>query len=835
MIPSLATLSAPFRAARKSVPKSQKKATSSQPSAEPRVAAQTTQEPAVSTETRQHRLHHTDVFKGDAKAVFADAFNLLASHPRYKPSAEVLRRDYTVQSIIAQGPSANVKSHVHQCLHTAGSRSAHRLDAAKSSRQPSLAFSRHFSTTSPLGPLTFRSNPSMKHSQTRSASTSQSSQSLLAHLEQTANNNPQSASSQNGFYSALLRANMPDILVERYETGRYATNPACDAMYYRALERLGQGSTVGASPSAQPALSQDTRNAVSRAVVAAQRGGSTAGARPGQSGTGARTSPLHVVVDESRASYLFKVVKFLLIYGAVGYFALILISFAFEASGIFRRVGGPQNAEVKPEAQTTRFSDVKGCDEAIEELQEIVDFLKHPEKFNQLGGKLPKGVLMVGPPGTGKTLLARAVAGEAGVPFFYMSGSEFDEVYVGVGAKRVRELFTNAKAKAPAIVFIDELDAVGGKRNERDAAYHMQTLNQMLTELDGFDQTSGVVFIGATNFPQMLDKALTRPGRFDRQVVVPLPDVRGRMAILKYHMRNMQLGVDIDPGVIARGTSGFSGADLENLVNQAAVHASKNNASKIGMMDLDWARDRIMMGAQKKHMVIQDKDKLMTAYHEAGHALMGHFNSASMPLYKVTILPRGQTLGVTHFMPDLDKVSQSKREMMASIDVSMGGKVAEELIYGEDEVTSGCSSDLANATRVAYAMVTQYGMGETLGSIAFDDRTYDSLSPETKHKVEAEVRRILDESQERARKLLASKRKELELVARGLVKHETLTKDEMAKIIMGETLPDKPVTLPGMPIKLPELPLPPAFTGSTGEGSGGGDSPQLPGASGAQG
>lgn len=674
-------------------------------------------------------------------------------------------------------------------------------------------------------------------------STNQPSQNALANMESTANNNPQSASSQNAFYSSLLRAGMPQILVERYETGRYATNPACDAMYYRALERLGQsgsgaqmaqGATMGVQGQSFQGMASEQMNAV-KGAIANQRGGSAGSFRQGQHGTGARHSPMHVVVDESGRSYVFRAVKFLLVFGLLGYISLVLISFAFEASGVFRKGGGTQNAEVKPEAQKTRFADVKGCDEAIEELQEIVDFLRSPEKYNNLGGKLPKGVLMVGPPGTGKTLLARAVAGEAGVPFFYMSGSEFDEVYVGVGAKRVRELFTNAKQKAPAIVFIDELDAVGGKRNERDAAYHMQTLNQMLTELDGFDQTSGVVFIGATNFPQMLDKALTRPGRFDRQVVVPLPDVRGRMAILKYHMRNMSIEAKIDPAVIARGTSGFSGADLENLVNQAAVHASKNSAKKVGMSDLDWARDRIIMGAEKKTMVIQDKDKLMTAYHEAGHALMGHFTTGNDPLYKITILPRGQALGVTHFMPDMDKVSRSKAECMANIDMAMGGKIAEELIYGADQVTSGCSSDLGKATQIAYQMVTEWGMSDVLGSIAFDDRTYANLSAETKHKVEAEVRRILDESQERARKMLAEKKGELELLAKGLMKHETLTKDEMAKIIVGEALPenvkkeaesedsDGGSSLPDVPIKIPDIALPPGFGAAKKETDEGGD------------
>lgn len=606
---------------------------------------------------------------------------------------------------------------------------------------------------------------------------SAASRNQLANLEKSANGNPGNPSSQNAFYSALLRAGMPEILVERYETGRYATNAACDAMYHRALERMGQNAVAtGAAPAASSAGSsgytQEQLGAIGRAVAASMRGGSIASARPraGQSETGDRASPLHVVVEEARGSLIWKVIRFIIVTALVLWVTAMGVQLAIEMSGVLRRVGGSTNAEVKPEQQKARFSDVQGCDEAKEELQEIVDFLKSPDKYNQLGGKLPKGVLMIGPPGTGKTLLARAVAGEAGVPFFYMSGSEFDEVYVGVGAKRVRELFQNAKQKAPAIVFIDELDAVGGKRNERDASYHMQTLNQMLTELDGFDQSSGVVFIAATNFPQMLDKALTRPGRFDRQVIVALPDVRGRIDILKHYMKNMQIGTDVDAALIARGTPGFSGADLENLVNQAAVHASKSDAKKVRMHDLDWARDRIMMGAEKKSTVIQEKDKVMTAYHEAGHALVSMFTAGSDPLYKCTIIPRGQALGVTHSMPEMDRVSMSKREVLARLDMAMGGKAAEELIYGEDNVTTGCSSDLSNATDMAYNLVTQWGMSTKLGAIAFDGQMYKTLSASTKQAIEDEVRKFLDDAQDRARKLLLERRVELERLTRGLLK-----------------------------------------------------------------
>ena len=516
-------------------------------------------------------------------------------------------------------------------------------------------------------------------------------------MEQTANNNPTSPTAQNAFYSALLRADMPAILVERYQSGRYASNAACETTYHRALEKLARtegASAVGGGTQIQGRsnMSNTQLQAIGQAIAAQSRGGSGAGAKASGSGTGEKASPLYVVVDESMGSIIFKWVRFSLIFVLVGYFALVMLQLVIDATGVLKKVGYGATNEAQPQQQTVRFSDVHGCDEAKEDLQELVEFLKNPEKFSTLGGKLPKGVLLVGPPGTGKTLLARAVAGEAGVPFFFMSGAEFDEIYVGVGAKRVRELFAAARSKAPAIIFIDELDAVGGKRNERDPAYAKQSLNQLLTELDGFSQETGVIILAATNFPKLLDKALTRPGRFDRNVVVPLPDVRGRMEILKHHMRNVPVTPEVDESIIARGTTGFSGAELENLVNQAAVRASRNKATKVSMLDFDWAKDKIMMGAERRSAVIQEKDRIMTAYHEAGHALVGLYTKGAMPLYKVTIMPRGQSLGMTSSMPDMDKVSQAKVEFVAQIDVCMGGKVAEQLVYGDDNVSSGCSS-----------------------------------------------------------------------------------------------------------------------------------------------
>ena len=522
------------------------------------------------------------------------------------------------------------------------------------------------------------------------------SQNLLAHLEQTANNNPSSATAQNAFYNALLRANMPAIIVERYQTGRYATSPSVDALYTRALERVGGGSGGFSGMSMAPqqsqgGLSQDQLQAIGQAVAAQSQGSHVAIAqgKSGSSGTGAKDAPLHVVVEDSLGSTIFKWVKFFVWFGLTAYFCLVVFTIVIEGTGLFRGARGPQNNEAQPQHQKVKFNDVHGCDEAKDELQELVEFLKNPKRFNTLGGKLPKGVLLVGPPGTGKTLLARAVAGEAGVPFFFMSGSEFDEVYVGVGAKRVRELFQQARAKAPAIIFIDEIDAVGGKRNERDAAYAKQTLNQLLTELDGFSQATGVIIIAATNFPKLLDKALTRPGRFDRRVVVPLPDVRGRTAIFKHHMKHVKTSTDIDATTLARMTSGFSGADIENLVNQAATHASRHKATSVHMQDFDWARDRIVMGAENRSIVIQPKDKLATAYHEAGHALVSLLTEDGENPYKMTILPRGEALGVTGYLPPMDQVSQNYRELLAEIDCAMGGRAAEEIVYGPNGVTSG--------------------------------------------------------------------------------------------------------------------------------------------------
>ncbi|TGO16331.1 hypothetical protein BTUL_0029g00210 [Botrytis tulipae] len=669
-----------------------------------------------------------------------------------------------------------------------------------------MAHCRQISTSS--SPRPEQSMPFTKpfESQRRSLFGGSTSHNLLSHLEETANKNPTSATAQNALYQALLKANMPAIIADRYQTGHFASNSACEGAYHRALGMLGQMNSGMANPSGQAGnIGNAQLQAIGQAVAATSRGGNIAISRGQASGSGDKNSPMHVVVDETMGNTIFKWVKFALYFALFTYISLVVVAMMIEGfnSIVARRPGGAKiDNEAKAEHQNVRFTDVHGCDEAKDELQELVDFLKNPEKFSTLGGKLPKGVLLVGPPGTGKTLLARAVAGEAGVPFFFMSGSEFDEIYVGVGAKRVRELFTAAKGKSPAIIFIDELDAIGGKRNARDAAYSKQTLNQLLTELDGFAQNNGVIILAATNFPELLDKALTRPGRFDRNVVVGLPDVRGRLAILKHHMQKIIASPDVNIETLASGTPGFSGAELENVINQAAVHASRAKAKAVSMLDFEWAKDKIMMGAEKRSMVISQKEKEMTAYHEAGHALVLMFTPGTDPLHKVTIMPRGSALGITFHLPAMDKYSMTLDEYESRLDVCMGGKVAEEIKYGPTKVTSGVSSDLQTATSLAYNMVTRFGMSPELGNVDLMTN-YEHLSAGTKLLVESEVRRVIEEARLRAVKLIESKRKELDLLAKALVDYETLDREEAFKVVKGEKLVGRAIS-PSGSIKVPE-------------------------------
>ncbi len=448
------------------------------------------------------------------------------------------------------------------------------------------------------------------------------------------------------------------------------------------------------------------------------------------------------------------------------------------------------------------FDDVAGIDEAKQELEEIVEYLKDPQKFQRLGGKIPKGVLLVGPPGTGKTLLARAIAGEANVPFFTISGSDFVEMFVGVGASRVRDMFEQGKKNAPCIIFIDEIDAVGrhrgaglgGGNDERE-----QTLNQLLVEMDGFEANEGVILIAATNRPDVLDPALLRPGRFDRQVVVPNPDVVGREKILKVHMRKVPLGSDVDPRIIARGTPGFSGADLANLVNEAALMAARKGRRSVVMSDFEFAKDKVLMGAERRSMVMTEDEKKLTAYHEGGHALVMLYAEGHEPLHKVTIIPRGRALGVTMYLPERDKYSQSKMELEAMLASLFGGRVAEELIFGLEKITTGASDDIRRATSLARRMVTEFGFSEKLGPLRYSENEEEvflghsvtqrkNVSEATAKVIDEEIRRIVEIGEATARRILTEHIDELHAIAKGLLEFETLSADEIRRVIRGEKI-----------------------------------------------
>ncbi len=464
---------------------------------------------------------------------------------------------------------------------------------------------------------------------------------------------------------------------------------------------------------------------------------------------------------------------------------------------------GKSKARLLSEDQVkTTLADVAGCDEAKEEVGELVEFLRDPGKFQRLGGRIPRGVLMVGPPGTGKTLLAKAIAGEAKVPFFTISGSDFVEMFVGVGASRVRDMFEQAKKHAPCIIFIDEIDAVGRHRGAGMGGGHderEQTLNQLLVEMDGFEMNDGIIVIAATNRPDVLDPALLRPGRFDRQVVVGLPDIRGREQILKVHMRKAPLGDDVNPAVIARGTPGFSGADLANLVNEASLFAARNGKRIVEMKEFELAKDKIMMGAERKTMVMSEKEKQNTAYHEAGHAIVGRVVPEHDPVYKVSIIPRGRALGVTMFLPEEDRYSLSKRALISQICSLYGGRIAEEMTLGFDGVTTGASNDIMRASQIARNMVTKWGLSEKLGPLLYaedEDQGYlgrggggssSNVSGETAQTIDMEVRSIIDQCYSTAKQILTDNRDKLDAMADALMKYETIDADQIDDIMAGRT------------------------------------------------
>lgn len=614
----------------------------------------------------------------------------------------------------------------------------------------------------------------------------------LEHLLRQADANPLDASKQSALL-AELNKHSPEAVIKRFEQREHATNPQCVVEYLRALlmtnaiseylpdERSGKSTSL-------PALLQELKQRAAGSL-------DDTFATPGMTDK----HPLHVVmVDAKGASKSMRFVQelistclFMIFFSIMWVmFAAFLRKYVSSMGGMGPSTGistntayAPKeyNKETLPEKNTKTFKDVKGCNEAKEELEEIVEYLKDPTKFTRLGGKLPKGVLLTGPPGTGKTLLAKAIAGEAGVPFFYRAGSEFEEMFVGVGARRVRALFQAAKKKAPCIVFIDEIDAVGSTRKQWEG-HTKKTLHQLLVEMDGFEANEGIIVVAATNLPEILDPALTRPGRFDRHVVVTNPDVRGRQEILELYLLNKPVSEDVDVKLLARGTPGFNGADLANLVNMAALKAAVEGTETINNSQLEFAKDKIVMGTERKSFVQSDESRKLTAYHESGHAVVAFNTAGAHPIHKATITPRGNALGMVSQIPDKDETSVSKIQMLARLDVAMGGRVAEELIFGTEQVTTGARSDLQHATALARHMVSECGMSDSVGPIfiAVDDHR---PSQEIQRNIDAEVVRLLKEAYERVKGLLKKHEADLHALAKALLENETLTSTQIHQVL----------------------------------------------------
>lgn len=653
----------------------------------------------------------------------------------------------------------------------------------------------------------------------------------LKSLEAAANSRPADAHAQFEFLNRLIHSNHPQAVVDRVSNKmfrNFAVDSRVATLYLQALMQTGRynqfnlDDLLSRLQERDPSMMNDvgfqgyvdeTRQLTKQEQVSSMMnmltrngGASLAGASGMMGGAGGSLgavgsgrgldpkSPLYVQLHNptSARSAIISLTGRVLI----AFVVVSAISALLDEKGVGRGLGmnaGTKHIQEAQDMTDVSFEDVKGVDEALAELKEIVMYLENPTKFTRLGGKLPRGLLLTGPPGTGKTLLAKAIAGEAQVPFFFSSGSQFEEVYVGLGAKRVRELFEAAKKKSPCIIFIDEIDAIGGSRKLKDQSALKMTLNELLVQMDGFEANNGIIVIGATNFMESLDDALLRPGRFDKHITVSLPDVGGRKEILEMYAKKTKLSPDVDLNIIARGTTGFSGADLSNLMNQAALKASVDGLANITMSVIEYAKDKILMGAERKTAVITKETARCTAYHEAGHALVAVMTEGAMPIHKATIMPRGQSLGMVTMLPEGDQTSQSVKQMKANMDVAFGGRVAEELILGKEDTTSGASSDIAMATNTARNMVTKFGFSEEIGLVRYGGSTgQEHASEETRNKIDAEVKTLTDASYKRAKELLTKYSKQHHLLAKTLLEYETLTGDEVRDLVKKGVKPKRP-------------------------------------------